>query len=58
MSTKRYTEEVEVVGHVMHEGCRVVDVAARLGVGQHSLYQWMKERRVPPAERQALATQS
>jgi transposase len=60
MSTKRYTEEfkVEAVGQVVDRGYRVADVAARLGVSQHSLYQWIKERRVPAAERQVQATQS
>lgn len=60
MSTKRYTEElkVEAVGQVVDKGNRVADVAARLGVSQHSLYEWIKERRVPVAERQAQATQS
>ena len=60
MSTKRYTEEfkVEAVGQVVDKGYRVADVAARLGVSQHSLYEWIKERRVSAAERQAQATQS
>ena len=60
MSTKRFTEEfkVEAVGQVVDKGYRVADVAARLGVSQHSLYQWIKQRRVPAAERQAQATQS
>ena len=60
MSTKRYTQEfkVEAVGQVVDKGYRVADVAARLGVSQHSLYQWVKEHRVPAAERQAQVTQS
>lgn len=60
MSTKRFTEEfkVEAVGQVVDKGYRVADVAARLGVSQHSLYEWIKRRRVPAAERQAQATQS
>ena len=60
MSTKRFTEEfkVEAVGQVADKGYRVADVAARLGVSQHSLYEWIKQRRVPAAERQAQATQS
>jgi transposase len=60
MSTKRFTEafKVEAVGQVVDKGYRVADVAARLGVSQHSLYEWIKRRRVPAAERQAQATQS
>lgn len=60
MSTKRYTEEfkVEAVGQVVDKGYRVADVAARLGVSQHSLYQWIKERRLPAVERRAQASQS
>ena len=60
MSTKRFTDEfkVEAVNQVLGQGHRVADVAARLGVSQHSLYEWIKERRVPAAERQAQATQS
>lgn len=60
MSTKRYTQEfkVEAVGQVVEKGYRVADVAARLGVSQHSLYEWIKERRLPAAERQAQVIQS
>jgi transposase len=45
MSTKRFTEEfkVEAVGQVVDKGYRVADVVARLGVSQHSLYQWIKQ---------------
>jgi len=32
-------------------------VSARLGVSQHSLYQWIKAHRVPVSERQAQGTQ-
>ena len=60
MSTKRFTGEfkVEAVGQAVNKGYRVTDVAVRLGVGQHSLYQWIKKRWVPAAERQTQATQS
>ena len=60
MSTKRYTQEfkVEAVGQVVEKGYRVADVAARLGVSQDSLYEWIKERRQPAAERQAQVVQS
>ena len=60
MSTKRYTEEfkVEAVGQVVDKGYRVADVAARLGVSQHSLYEWIKARRTPPGERQVQLSQA
>ena len=60
MSTKRFTEKfkVEAVGQVVHKGYPVAAVSARLGVSQHSLYQWIKQHKVPVAERQAQATQS
>ena len=40
MSTKRFAEEfkAEAVKQVLVGGHRVADVAARLGVSQHSLY--------------------
>ncbi len=59
MSTKRFTEEfkAEAVKQVLVGGHRVADVAARLGVSQHSLYAWIK-RRALPAERQEQASQS
>lgn len=51
MSMKRYTQEfkVEAVGQVVEKGYRAADVAAWLGVSQHSLYEWIKERRQPAA---------
>lgn len=60
MSTKRYTEEfkAEAVGQVLDKGHRAADVAQRLGVSQHSLYQWIKQRRATPTERQAEGSQS
>jgi len=60
MSTKRFTQEfkIEAVGQVVHKGHPVAEVAARLGVSQHSLYQWIKQHKVPMAERLAQATQS
>ncbi len=50
MSTKRFTDEfkVEAVSQVLGQGHRVADVAARLGVSQHSLYEWIKQRRAAP----------
>lgn len=41
---KRFTEEfkIEAVRQVTKRGHRVADVAERLGVSTHSLYQWRK----------------
>ena len=60
MSTKKYTEEfkVEAVNQVLVRGHRVAEVAQRLGVSQHSLYQWIKHRRQPAADRQAQVSQT
>lgn len=54
MSAQRYTEEfkVEAVNQVLDRGHSVAEVAQRLGVSQHSLYQWIKQRRQPVAEPQ------
>lgn len=59
MSNKRYTDEfkAEAVKQVTERGHAVVDVAARLDVSQHSLYQWIKRFSVPPAERKAVDDQ-
>ncbi len=53
MSNKRYTDEfkAEAVKQVTVRGHTVADVAARLDVSAHSLYQWMKRFGIPPAER-------
>lgn len=61
MSNKRYTDEfkVEAVKQVTERGHAVVEVevevevAARLDVSAHSLYQWVKRFSVAPAERRA-----
>ena len=41
---KRFTEEfkIEAVRQITERGHRVADVAERLGVSTHSLYQWRK----------------
>jgi len=54
MSSKRYPEEfkIEAVKQVTERGHPVADVAARIGVSQHSLYQWIKLYGVPASERQ------
>jgi transposase len=53
MSGKRYAEElkIEAVKQVTEGGYRVAEVAERLGVSVHSLYQWVKQYGVPEAER-------
>ncbi|WP_152486783.1 IS3 family transposase [Halopseudomonas pelagia] len=54
MSNPRYTEEfkIEAVKQVADRGHSVAEVAARLGVSAHSLYQWLKRYDKPPAQRQ------
>lgn len=44
MSNKRYPEEfrIEAVKQVTERGHAVADVEARIGVSQHSLYEWLK----------------
>ena len=44
MSNKRYPPEFkdEAVRQVLKRGHKVADVAERLGVSSHSLYQWVK----------------
>lgn len=54
MSSKRYPEEfkIEAVKQVTERGYPVADVATRIGVSQHSLYQWIKLYGLPERERQ------
>jgi transposase len=54
MSAKRYTEEfkIEAVKQVTERGHPVAEVASRLGMTTHSLYQWIKRYSVPDAERE------
>jgi transposase len=60
MSKQRYPEEfkTEAVKQITERGHKVADVSARLGVSQHSLYQWIKAHRAPAGERQALGSQT
>jgi transposase len=53
MSGKRDPEEfrIEAVKQVTERGHASVDVAARLGVSAHSLYQWVKRYSGAPVER-------
>lgn len=54
MSRVRYTEEfkIEAVKQVVDRGHRVADVAIRLGISSHSLYQWIKLHSKPAETRQ------
>ena len=54
MSGKRYPEEfkIEAVKQITERGHPAAEVAARLGVSAHSLYQWVKRYSAPPVERQ------
>ena len=60
MSSKRYTEEfkVEAVKQVTERGYPVAEVSGRLGVSQHSLYQWLKDYAQPTEARQEQQSQS
>jgi transposase len=57
---QRYPEEfrIEAVKQVTERNHSVADVAARLGVSTHSLYQWIKRYTTPEAECQADASQA
>ena len=48
-SSPKYTEEfkIEAVRQVVDKGHPVAEVAARLGVSQHSLYKWIKLQQMP-----------
>ncbi|SON96620.1 transposase (fragment) [Xanthomonas citri pv. fuscans] len=52
MSKQRYPEEfkIEAVKQITERGHKVADVSARLGVSQHSLYQWIKAKQTAPPE--------
>ena len=60
MISKRYTEEfkVEAVKQVTERGYPLAEVAGRLGVSQHSLYQWLKGYGQPGEVRQEQQSQS
>ena len=53
MSNKRYPEEfkIEAVKQITERGYPVAEVASRIGVSQHSLYEWVKRYSVPEPER-------
>ena len=52
MSGKRYADEfkIEAVKQVSDRGHSTADVAQRLGISQHSLYQWIKQFGIPESE--------
>ena len=45
MSSKRYTDEfrAEAVKQVLERGFTVADVAARIGIPKHTLYDWVQK---------------
>ncbi len=56
MNSKRYPEEfkIEAVKQITERGHPVAEVASRIGVSQHSLYEWLKRYSLPAVERQEL----
>lgn len=60
MSSKRYTEEfkIEAVKQVTERRHPVGEVSLRLGVSQHSLYQWLKRYAQPIEVRQEQQSQA
>jgi len=60
MSNKRYPEEfkIEAVKQVTERGHPVAEVASRIGVSRHSLYEWLKRYSLPPVERSELQGQA
>jgi transposase len=60
MSGKRYTDEykIEAVKQVTERGHSVKDVADRLGITTHSLYEWKKQFGQPDVVRRAELDQS
>ena len=60
MSKQRYPEEfkAEAIKQITERGHKVADVSARLGVSQHSLYQWIKAQRMPASDQQAQVSQT
>jgi transposase len=55
MSKQRFTPEFkdEAVRQVIERGYKVAEVAARLGVSAHSLYQWVKAVKPNKTDEQA-----
>ena len=59
MSNKRYPEEfkIQAVKQITDRVHPVAEVAGRLGVSQHSLYQWLKQFDLPEAKRTEVRSQ-
>lgn len=55
MSAKRYTQEFkdEAVRFVTEQGHPAREVAARLGVSEHTMYRWIRSAKPPAEEKQA-----
>ena len=55
MSAKRYTQEFkdEAVRFVTEQGHSAREVAARLGISEHTMYRWIRAARPPAEEQQA-----
>jgi transposase len=59
MSNKRYPDEfkIEAVKQITENRYSIAEVSKRLGVSQHSLYEWMKRYSLPEAERHEVQNQ-
>ena len=59
-TNQSYPEEfrIEAVKQITERGHKVAEVSARLGVSQHSLYKWIKQRQMSPGQRQEQLSQS
>ena len=59
MSSKRYPEEfkIEAVKQITENRYPIAEVSKRLGVSQHSLYEWMKRYSLPETERHEIQGQ-
>ncbi len=59
MSSKRYPEEfkIEAVKQITENRYPIAEVSKRLGVSQHSLYEWLKRYSLPEADRHAAQSQ-
>ena len=60
MSSQRYPEEfrIEAAKQILEHGHSVADVSRRLGVSSHSLYKWVRQQKVPAAQRSQQLSQS
>lgn len=60
MNQKRSPEEfkIEAVRQIVYRGHPVAEVSTRLGVSQHSLYEWIKQQQTPPSQRKEQLSQA